>query len=68
MVTILSFTRSLQSYCSGHIPNVCQMLKKSTYITLSLHKKVSCLDPRSATEICVTDATMLFDVYGFFGS
>ena len=26
------------------------------------------LDPGSATEICVTGATMLFEVHGFFGS
>ena len=68
MVTLLSFPRSFLSYCSGHIPNVCQMQKKRAYITLNLQKPDPCLDPRFATEISVTDATMLLEVHGFVGS
>ena len=45
-----------------------KFFKKRTYITLKFTKTVPCLDPRSLTEICVTDVTMLFEVHGFFGS
>ena len=65
MVTLLSFTSSFLSYCSGHIPNVCQ-----AHVHYSIYTKtVPCnLDPRYATEICVTGATMLCVVHSFFGS
>ena len=36
--------------------------KKRTYISLNLQKTIPCLDSRSATEIYVTDANMLFEV------
>ena len=45
-----------------------KFFKKRTYITVKFTKTVPCLYPRSATEIRVTDATMLFEVHGFFGS
>ena len=52
---IFSLALSFMTYCCGRLPNCYQMAWKCT-------KQLPFLDPRAATETCVTKETKLFQI------